>query len=145
MGAIKSRLVIKILKFFEKTIYKEAVHIVALSPGMKDGVVGLNIPEFKITVIPNMAKKDEFFLRPKNVAIADSFNLDVNRFNAIHFGSMGSANGLEYILDAAAILKNNGEDDINIIFLGAGSQESYLRKSCDYMGLNNVKFLGRHP
>lgn len=145
LKAIKNKLIIKVLKIYEGLIYKQALHIVALSPGMKEGVISQGIPESKVSMIPNMAKKDKFFLRPKNVSIADTFGIDLTKFNAIHFGTMGAANGLDYIINAAKILKEDGFESINIIFLGSGSQDARLMDICKEADLDNVKFLGRHP
>ncbi|MCO5240654.1 MAG: glycosyltransferase family 4 protein [Chitinophagaceae bacterium] len=145
MGAIKNKLLIKLLYWFEKRIYISAAHVVTLSPGMKEGVLKYGIPEQKVSMIPNMSKKEEFYERPKNEAIAKAFGISLNKFNAIHFGAMGIANHLEYIIDAAADLKKRNLEDIDILFLGSGSVESKLKQRCESEGLSNVKFLGKHP
>ncbi|RAU82427.1 glycosyltransferase family 4 protein [Pontibacter arcticus] len=145
MGAIKNKWIIRFLRLFEKTIYDNATHVVALSPGMQDGVIAAGTLPDKVTMIPNMSKKDEFFKRPKNAAIAEEFGINLNNFNAVHFGSMGIANGLNYIIDAAEQLKLNKADHINIIFLGIGKTQEELMDRCTEKGLDNVKFLGRHP
>lgn len=144
MGAIKNKIIIKILRLFEKKVYKEAAHVVALSPGMVDGVLNCGIDESKVTLIPNMSKKDEFFQRPKNASVAKSFDLDLGKFHAIHFGTMGIANGLDYIIDAAACLKKQGNSNIDFVFMGGGRNEKDLKKACEENGLTNVKFLGKH-
>lgn len=145
MGAIKNKLLIKLLYLFEKKIYKSAIHVVALSPGMKEGVLKYGIPESKTSMIPNMSKKDEFFKRPKNIELAKSMGIDVQRFNAVHFGAMGIANNLEYIIDAASILKKKGNEPIDFVFLGTGGVENKLKRRCQSEGLSNVHFLGKHP
>ena len=65
MGGVKNKYAIKFLYWFEKTIYKNAKHIVALSPGMYDGVVAAGTPTEKITTIPNMSKIYYFNKRVK--------------------------------------------------------------------------------
>lgn len=145
MGAIKNKLLIKSLYLLEKKIYKSAVHIVALSPGMEEGVLKYGIPKKKVSMIPNMSKKDEFFKRPENIDLAKSMGIDVNRFNAVHFGAMGIANNLEYIIDAASILKKKNNQQIDFVFLGTGGVESKLKSRCQSEGLTNVHFLGKHP
>src|SRR5690606_1490321 len=57
MGGLNNKLLIKISLWFEKTIYKNALHIIALSPGMQNGVIAKNIPKEKVSMIPNMSKK----------------------------------------------------------------------------------------
>ncbi|QMU27344.1 glycosyltransferase family 4 protein [Adhaeribacter radiodurans] len=145
MGAIKSSFIIKLLNWFEKKIYTSAKHVVALSPGMRDGVIKTGITPNKVTMIPNMAKKDEFFVRAKNWEVARTFNLNTNHFNVVHFGAMGIANGLEYLVKAAAVLKEQSIHNIDFVFLGEGKTEADLKKICESQHLTNVKFLGKHP
>lgn len=144
MGAIKNKLIIKLLYGLEKRIYTSAVHVVALSPGMKDGVLKYGIPEQKVSMIPNMSKKDEFYERPKNTDVAKKFGIDLNKFNAIHFGAMGKANNLDYIIEAAIWLKQKNVESIDFLFLGSGDVENKLKQKCTDAQLLNVKFLGNH-
>lgn len=145
MGAIKNKFLANTLYMFERKLYKSAKHIIALSPGMQNGIIKQGIAPKKITMIPNMAKKEEFYARPVNIDVARKFNLDNDNFKAIHFGAMGIANGLNYIIDAAVILsKNQSGKNIEIIFLGGGKTEDELKLLCKTHNLTNVKFLGRH-
>jgi glycosyltransferase involved in cell wall biosynthesis len=96
-------------------------------------------------MIPNMSKIDEFFERPKNKEAAIEFGIDLNKFNAIHFGTMGLANNLDYIIDAAIDLKKKNVKHIDILFLGGGRTEEKLKQRCKDEALSNIKFLGRHP
>ncbi|MDQ3290630.1 MAG: glycosyltransferase family 4 protein [Bacteroidota bacterium] len=145
MGAIKNKLVIKGLQWYEKLIYQSASHIVALSPGMAQGVMDYGIKPEKVSMIPNMAKKDEFFIRQLNHEFAKAYQINTNHFNAVHFGTMGTANGLKYIIEAALHLKEQGITHIDFIFLGKGRVEPELMNICQEKGLTNVKFLGRYP
>ena len=140
MGGVKNKLAITFLKLFEKSIYKNSLHVVALSPGMKDGVVQY-IDESKVTMISNMSKIDEFWPRERNIEMMKSFDLSPESFKVIHFGSLGLANGAKYIVEAAKILKNNTE--IVFLFVGGGSMEAELVDFCKENELSNVKFLGR--
>lgn len=103
IGAIRNPFVIKFLRFMERKIYLNAEHIIALSPGMKNGVISAGISKSKVTVIPNMSKPDIFYPREKSQDFIKEFSIDVNKFNVIHFGSMGRANGLSYIIETASI------------------------------------------
>src|SRR5690606_8471768 len=60
MGAIKNPLVMRCARWFEKTIYQNAQCVIALSPGMQEGVAKY-IPREKTFIIPNMAKINEFW------------------------------------------------------------------------------------
>lgn len=142
VGAIRNKYIIRILRKFEHSIYKNASHIIALSPGMADGVKAAGTLENKISMIPNMSKSDCFFQHPIDTSIASKFNIDLNKFNIIHFGSMGIANGLDYLVKVAEYLK---DDDVNVIFMGSGATEPMLKDMVTQRNLKNVQFLGNHP
>lgn len=142
MGAIKNSILIKAIRFFEKTIYKNAKHIVALSPGMQDGIVEY-VPKEKTSMIPNMAKKDEFWPRDRNYELMAKHNLPKDSFKVIHFGALGLANGVQTVIESAQLIKE--DVTVQFIFLGGGSMEDQLKKECKEKELNNVVFLPRVP
>ena len=144
IGAIKNKLAISFLRKFERRIYDKSEHVVALSPGMKDGVMKAGTPENKVSMIPNMAKPDKFYPHEPNMEIVKQFGIDMTTFNIIHFGSMGRANGLKYIIDAAKILKENGDEKIRFLFLGDGATKPELERLTKEYELSNVAFLGNH-
>lgn len=145
IGAIKNKLAIRYLRDLERRIYERSEHVVALSPGMKDGVLKAGTPEGKVSMIPNMAKPDKFYPHEPNMEVANCFSIDIHKFNVIHFGSMGIANGLNYITDAAKVLQDGGHNDVNFVFMGDGATCPELKKQAEEQGLNNVQFLGNHP
>ena len=144
IGAIKNGLMIWLLRKFEKCIYDKSEHVVALSPGMKEGVMKAGTPEEKVSMIPNMAKPDKFFPHEPNLEIANQFGIDLTKFNVIHFGSMGRANGLQYIIEAAKYLSDKGDDSVRFLFMGGGATEPIIKKLAENYGLKNVQFLGLH-
>lgn len=144
VGAIKNKLAIKFLRWIERRIYEESEHVVALSPGMQEGVIAAGTPKEKTSMIPNMSKPDLFFPHEKDEATIKQFGIDTNKFNVIHFGSMGRANGLEYIVEAAKACAEKGANDIEFLFMGSGATQPILEKMVKEYGLKNVKFLGTH-
>lgn len=142
MGALKNSVIRNLAFFLEKTIYKNAQHIIALSPGMQNGVTKY-VPKEKTTMIPNMAKIDEFWPREKNLEFEKKLGLNPDSFKIIHFGSLGKANGANTIIESAKLLKNNG--NVEFLFVGGGSTESELIELVGKYDLKNVKFLGKFP
>lgn len=140
MGALKNPVVRNIALTFEKTIYKNAKHVIALSPGMQEGVLKY-LPKQKTSMIPNMSKIDAFWPRQKNENMIEQLGLKSDSFKVIHFGALGIANGASYIIEAASLLKENSS--IEFLFVGGGSTEDDLKKMCKEFKLKNVKFLGR--
>ncbi len=142
MGAIRNRWMIKATRYLEKTIYRNARHVIALSPGMQDGVLQY-IPIEKTSMIPNMAKMDEFWPREKNHALMEKLGLRSDTFKVVHFGSLGKANGAHTIIESAKLLKHR--KDIEFLFVGGGSAEAELIAEVQKNQLENVKFLGKFP
>lgn len=144
-GGLKNKPAIWMLKILEKKTYRNAERIIALSPGMKDGVLAIGIPDDKCAVVPNMSKPDKFYPHDRSVKIMKEFSIDPTKFNLVHFGSMGQLNGLEYIIRAAEYAQKKGEGALQFLFLGAGSTLPALQEMVREKNLKNVKFLGNHP
>ena len=140
MGGLNNKLLQNLAVWFEKTIYKNALHIIALSPGMVKGVLKYE-KEHKVTMIPNMAKIEFFYPREKNLDLEKKLGLKSHTFKIIHFGALGVANGASYIIEAAKKIEN--QSDVEFVFIGGGSNEDTLKKECEKNNLNNVKFLGK--
>jgi glycosyltransferase involved in cell wall biosynthesis len=139
VGALKNPLVIWWLERMAKKIYAGAKHIVALSPGIKEGIVRAGVPADKVTVIPNAGDLDLF--SPDIDGSAQRRRLGLkDRFTAIYFGAMGLANGLEYVIEAARILAERGNDHIVLVLLGSGGKRVELEKLASEYELKNVIF-----
>ena len=139
IGALTNPIVIWWMRRMERKFYGAARHIVALSPGMKEGIVRAGTVPEKVTVIPNASDLDLF--RPDLDGTAARKRLGLgDRFAAIYFGAMGKANGLEYTIEAARILAARGRDDIAIVLHGDGGKRQELRNLAQEYGLKNVIF-----
>ena len=139
VGGLKNPLVIWWLRRMAKKIYAEAKHIVALSPGMKEGIVRAGVPAERVTVIPNGSDLDLFRPDMDGSCWRDRLGLG-ERFAAIYFGAMGLANGLQYVIEAARILAERGKDHIVIVLHGDGGKRPELEKMVRDYKLTNVIF-----
>ncbi|MEO9504327.1 MAG: glycosyltransferase family 4 protein, partial [Maribacter dokdonensis] len=140
MGGLNNKTAIKFAKWFERTIYKNASHVIALSPGMEDGVLQENTPKQKVSMIPNMAKIDAFWSREPDYALMKDLNISQDTFKVIYFGALGKANAIEYILESAALLKEN--KTIEFLFIGSGPGTALIEAYNTKEGYNNVRYLG---
>lgn len=144
IGAVTNPVLIWLLRKFEKRIYKRSEHVVALSPGMQDGVIKAGTPVEKTSMIPNMSKPDIFYPHAVNQDIVKQFDLDLTKFNVIHFGMLAVANGLDYIIKAAIELKKRGDNSIQFLFMGEGAMQPMLEDMVKENDLHNVRFLGNY-
>lgn len=144
VGAVTNPVLIWLLRKFEKRIYERSEHVVALSPGMQEGVIKAGTPVEKTSMIPNMSKPDIFYPHEVNMDIVKQFDIDLTKFNVIHFGMLAVANGLEYIVKAAIELKKSGDDSIQFLFMGEGAMQPMLEEMVREYDLHNVRFLGNY-
>jgi glycosyltransferase involved in cell wall biosynthesis len=139
VGALSNRLGIWWLRRMAMKIYAEAQHIVALSPGMKEGVVRTGVAAERVTVIPNASDLDLFRPDLNGSIWRDRLGLS-DRFAAIYFGAMGLANGLEYIIEAARMLAERGKEHIVLVLHGSGGKRAELEEMAREYKLTNVVF-----
>ena len=134
VGGLKNILIISLLQLFEKIIYKNAIGLVTLSPGMFLGVSKI-VPNSKTIMIPNMSKPKVFYPRNKNFALLQqeikNYEINDEIFRVIYFGSLGIANGL---IDLIKIFPK--EKKYHLIILGSGSEEQNLK---NYIFTNKIK------
>lgn len=64
-------------------------------------------------------------------------------FCVVFAGNLGTAQGLETVLEAAVLLRN--DPDIRIVLVGSGSRLSWLKSQQKAQGLDNLVLLGRFP
>jgi glycosyltransferase involved in cell wall biosynthesis len=141
LGVLKGRLLPWLMVKLERFLYRHADVIIPLSPGMEAGVLAEGGDPRKVITITNASDVDLFTPESRDRALLAPWGLE-DQFVAIHGGSMGMANGLDYIVEAARELKARGENGITFAFAGAGGQEKRLKALAQQHGLDNVVFLG---
>lgn len=139
LGVLKNPISIFCARMLERIAYRYSKHIVALSPGMKEGIVATGVSPQKVSVIPNACDLDLFQPDLKGSKLREKFKLE-GKFSLAYFGTMGLANGLGYVLDAAKCLKERGVSDIIFILHGDGMQRELLEERVQNDDLGNVLF-----
>lgn len=143
MGIIKNRLIILILKYIEKRIYFSSNHIIALSPGMKEGIAKTGYPKDNITLISNGCDLDLF-----NTNKSSNFHVEgigKNDFTLIYAGNFGLANGLDYVIDIAKYLQTNGIKGFKFLLIGSGMKKVQLMNSIQKYSLTNIIIIDAVP
>jgi len=138
-GLLTQPLVIGWMRRLARRIYRQADHMIALSPGMREGILAYGIPSDRVTVIPNASDLDLF--QPDHDGHAWRNHLQLgDRFTAIYFGAMGRANGLDYVIEAAHQLAQRERRDIVIVLIGDGGERVRLCARSRALQLTNVVF-----
>ena len=135
-------------------IYRRADRLVVLSPGFKRVLVERGVDAASIDVIYNWT--DEANIHSSARLCGDSPNFRANengtvpfsaaagRFNVVFAGTMGIAQGLDTVLDAARICAAT-VPDVRFVFVGGGVERARLAHRAEEMRLPNTLFLPRQP
>lgn len=144
MGQIKKNSIpAKLLYKLEKFIYKKADRLIFTFPGGKDYVEEIGLDPSKVRYINNGVDLEEYNYNKEKYQYADE-DLDNNStFKILYTGSMGQANELSYLLEAAKIIQDKGVKNIKFILFGDGYQRKGLEQFAKDNNLQNVIFKGR--
>jgi glycosyltransferase involved in cell wall biosynthesis len=127
----------------EKMSYQNADACIGLSPGICEGIAKRSSKDKKIELIPNGCDLDMF--RPGNRENLVLEGIKPSDTVAIFTGAHGIANGLDAVLNAAAVLKEKGRDDIVFVFIGDGKLKPALIARAKQEDLTNCKFYDPIP
>ncbi len=142
VGAMKKGRTIRFLEWLEGFAYRQADAIVSLTRGFVPHIAARCGDPAKIAVFMNGADLSAFTKSGDGEEIKRKYGL-AGKFVGAYVGTHGMAHGLDTILEAAALLK----DDPRFAFLmaGGGAEEQRLKAKREQMGLDNVVMLGQRP
>lgn len=138
MGVLKNPILIALSRWLEKYLYQRAKHIIVNSPAYRDYLIDKNIPENKITLIPNGVDTNQF-AGANGDSLRQEYRLD-GQFVVTYAGALGVANDIKTILYAAARLQRI--DNIHFLIVGDGKERAHLEAEARKQGLSNVTFTG---
>jgi glycosyltransferase involved in cell wall biosynthesis len=138
VGVIRNPILKKALYSFEARIYRHALKIVALSPGIANAIREKS-PLSKIHLIPNFADTEYFFPREKTEVLLRKFGLKAG-LTIAYAGAIGQVNAVDEILVLAKMAQENGKD-YQFVVMGKGAKtQELLQKSKDLKLLNFFYF-----
>ncbi|MCK9499262.1 MAG: glycosyltransferase family 4 protein [Bacteroidales bacterium] len=138
IGAIKNKMMQKMLYGLEKMIYKNAMAIVPLSVDMKASI-DRRYPQNKHkteVVIPNISEINRFQQKDiKNNIIEKTIGF-TPRFSVLYAGTFGRVNGVDYVIKLA---KQTLELDPQLVYIlmGKGVMKESVRSLAEKEGVLN--------
>jgi len=138
VGAIRSKLLIGVMRGMELLQYRIARKIIVLSEGMKANLINKGVSERKIQVIPNWADPEEVKPVKNYDRFIQAHKLE-DRFIVLFSGNHGYIAALDTVLEAANILK--GQERILFVLAGEGNVKADLISLAAQLELTNVLFL----
>ncbi|RPA66488.1 glycosyltransferase WbuB [Cyclobacteriaceae bacterium YHN15] len=134
VGAIRNPILKRLLYALEKKIYRHALKVIALSPGIADSI-RKKCPNCIIHIIPNFSDTSEFFPGPKDQDFLKKSKLK-NTFTIAYTGAVGKVNAVEEILEIARISQEE-EKDFQFVVMGKGVMLPQLLQRVKELGLRN--------
>jgi glycosyltransferase involved in cell wall biosynthesis len=134
MGALPNPALQRLARLLERRVLQAAAHVNALSPGIRDGVVSAGVARERVSMIPNASDLDMFSPDIDARPLRERLGLG-ERFVCSYFGTMGEANDLSQVVEAASLV-----DDVAFVLLGDGKRRGDLEALARARGANNVIF-----
>ncbi len=137
---------IRLMQWAEDFGYRKANTVVSMLPCARDYMMQHGMTTEKYLVIPNGVDVDEWqgavaALPAEHVARLDELKAQ-KRFLIGYAGGHGLANALDFLLDAAAQLK---DAPVTFVLVGDGPDKAALQQRADELALDNVVFLPSIP
>lgn len=126
IGAVKNKIVAKLLYKLEYIIYKQAFAIVPLSVDMQQSIL-TRYPQFKSkanVVIENISEVDRFSKEQSKIDLASFLKVDI-RFSILYAGTFGQVNGIHKVVELAEFALNI-DPTVVFILIGSGAKKDEI-------------------
>jgi glycosyltransferase involved in cell wall biosynthesis len=139
VGALRSPVARRAARWLERTAYRESTRVIALSPGMRDGVVRGGVPPWRVSVIPNVADVPRFGGAAADPGLRRRFGPGPI---VLYAGTIGFVNGLEYLV---ALARETGRiaPAVRFLVVGDGKEQARVEAAAREAGVlgANLHFL----
>jgi glycosyltransferase involved in cell wall biosynthesis len=143
VGVLKNPVLIRLLNWVERFLYRRADQIIVNSPGFVTHIQ--NLGARNVELVPNGADPAMFNPADSGVEFRKLHGFG-DKFIAIYAGAHGMSNDLGVVLNAAQRLKGDpAATNIQIVLLGDGKDKSDLQRRAQEIGLTNLTFLPSVP
>lgn len=142
MEVLRNKLLIWLSEGLERLLYRKATRVVVNSPGFSQHVFERSGAQQRLpNVIPNGVDLETFDARLREGNGWPDW--DSEKFNVVYAGALGAANGLDVVLAAATVLRDDME--IRFVLIGDGRDKVRLASEARRRGLTNVAFVPAMP
>ncbi|OLO10225.1 glycosyltransferase WbuB [Chromohalobacter japonicus] len=135
IGALKNPIMRFGARWLERWAYRHSSSVVALSPGMKQGIVSTGYPASRVAVIPNSSDNHEFqHDQQAAVAFRSERPWLGSRPLLVYAGTFGKINGVGYMVELASALQERGSD-ICFLLVGDGQERPAVIEAAQEAGV----------
>lgn len=136
VGALRNPMLQRLAILLERFAYSQSFRIIALSPGMKEGILRTGVPaETTVTVIPNSSDLDFFVSEKVNNMTFRQDHPEIGCMPLILYaGTLGIINNVGYLVDIAAASWNQNFV-LKFVVVGDGLEKEKIRKKAYDLGV----------
>lgn len=138
MGLVRrGSLFARVASALESFCYRRATHVIALTDGIRAGVLAKGVPPHRVTLVTNGVD------RPENAGPVAAVPIEPGGYVAMYVGAHGTYGSLDTVVDAAWLLRSR--TDIRIVLVGEGDQKARIVERAQRLGLANITFVDAVP
>jgi glycosyltransferase involved in cell wall biosynthesis len=142
LGVLHNKLFIKMSVWLEEFCYRKAAAVTCQTEGIVDDIVNRGFDKNKVHLITNGVDTELFKKENRDESFRREIGIE-NKFALCYAGIHGLAQGLQVIINAADIVRD--EENIQFVFVGDGPEKQDLIKMVKEKDLKNVTFLPLQP
>jgi colanic acid biosynthesis glycosyl transferase WcaI len=135
VGMMREGTTARLGRMLERFVYMRSDQITVISQGFVDNLLDKGVPKSKLRLLPNWVDVGRFVVLPDD-RVRAAFGATNGQTLVVHAGNMGAKQGLETLVEAAAL-----DESVAIALIGDGSQRRDLEGRATRLGLKNLKFL----
>jgi colanic acid biosynthesis glycosyl transferase WcaI len=143
LGALKNPTLIGFLSAVERFVYRGSAFVTVIAPRMHQRLVAKGVPAAKVRVIPNFVDLERLTPAPRDNEFSRRFDLR-QAFAVTYAGNMGPAQGLETVIEAARLLREE-DGPVRFLLLGEGILRGRLELAASALPRQNVSVLPYQP
>ena len=138
LGILRQPLLLAGLTWLELHLFRQARVVTTISRSMAARLAAKGVPPARLRVLPNWADLDKVRPGPRLNALRRELGL-TSETVVLYAGNLGEKQGLEVILEAAALTR--GKPSIRYLVAGEGAARDRIKLRAQELGLDNLTFL----
>lgn len=145
-GLLKEGWLVRLMSRLERFVYRQAAHILVVTPGAQDNLIQKGVAPNKVSVMPHWVDDSLLTQTDEDVrqTVREHYGWN-GRFVALFAGNLGLVQGLETLIAAATQLQGY-ESDVLIALVGDGADKRRLQALVNAQGLvHRVQFIEHQP